>query len=63
LCPQRGLALGLAEAGTGLILLARSAGQLDETRAMLLAVLLFRENAHMLFHDARDRVEGIFKAI
>jgi NAD(P)-dependent dehydrogenase (short-subunit alcohol dehydrogenase family) len=32
----RAIALGLADAGAGLILLARSAGQLDETRAMLL---------------------------
>jgi len=32
----RAIALGLADAGTGLILLARSAGQLDETRALLL---------------------------
>jgi NAD(P)-dependent dehydrogenase (short-subunit alcohol dehydrogenase family) len=33
----RALALGLADAGAGLTLLARSAGQLAETRAMLLA--------------------------
>jgi len=32
----RAIALGLADAGAGLILLARSAGQLDETRAVLL---------------------------
>jgi NAD(P)-dependent dehydrogenase (short-subunit alcohol dehydrogenase family) len=32
----RATALGLADAGAGLILLARSAGQLDETRALLL---------------------------
>jgi NAD(P)-dependent dehydrogenase (short-subunit alcohol dehydrogenase family) len=32
----RAIALGLADAGAGLILLARSAGQLDETRTMLL---------------------------
>ena len=32
----RAIALGLADAGAELILLARSAGQLDETRAMLL---------------------------
>jgi NAD(P)-dependent dehydrogenase (short-subunit alcohol dehydrogenase family) len=32
----RAIALGLADAGAGLILLARSTGQLDETRAMLL---------------------------
>jgi NAD(P)-dependent dehydrogenase (short-subunit alcohol dehydrogenase family) len=32
----RAIALGLADAGAGLILLARSAGQLDETRALLL---------------------------
>ena len=32
----RAIALGFADAGAGLILLARSAGQLDETRAMLL---------------------------
>jgi NAD(P)-dependent dehydrogenase (short-subunit alcohol dehydrogenase family) len=32
----RAIALGLADAGAGLILLARSAGQLDEARAMLL---------------------------
>ena len=32
----RAIALGLADAGAGLILLARSAEQLDETRAMLL---------------------------
>jgi len=32
----RAIALGLAEAGAGLILLARSAGQLDETRTVLL---------------------------
>jgi NAD(P)-dependent dehydrogenase (short-subunit alcohol dehydrogenase family) len=32
----RAIALGLADAGAGLILLARSAGQLDETRATLL---------------------------
>jgi NAD(P)-dependent dehydrogenase (short-subunit alcohol dehydrogenase family) len=32
----RAIALGLADAGAGLILLARSAGQLAETRAMLL---------------------------
>ena len=32
----RAIALGLAGTGAGLILLARSAGQLDETRAMLL---------------------------
>ena len=32
----RAIALGLADAGAGLILLARSAGQLDETRDMLL---------------------------
>jgi NAD(P)-dependent dehydrogenase (short-subunit alcohol dehydrogenase family) len=32
----RAVALGLADAGSGLILLARSAGQLDETRALLL---------------------------
>ncbi|HUA30249.1 MAG TPA: SDR family NAD(P)-dependent oxidoreductase [Streptosporangiaceae bacterium] len=33
----RAVALGLADAGAGLILVARSAGQLAETRAMLLA--------------------------
>ena len=32
----RAIALGLADAGAGLILLARSAGQLDETRTVLL---------------------------
>jgi NAD(P)-dependent dehydrogenase (short-subunit alcohol dehydrogenase family) len=32
----RAIALGLADAGAGLILLARSAGQLNETRAVLL---------------------------
>jgi len=32
----RAVALGLADAGTGLILLARSARQLDETQAVLL---------------------------
>jgi NAD(P)-dependent dehydrogenase (short-subunit alcohol dehydrogenase family) len=32
----RAIALGLADAGAGLILLARSAGQLDETRDLLL---------------------------
>jgi NAD(P)-dependent dehydrogenase (short-subunit alcohol dehydrogenase family) len=32
----RAIALGLADAGAGLILLARSAGHLDETRALLL---------------------------
>jgi NAD(P)-dependent dehydrogenase (short-subunit alcohol dehydrogenase family) len=33
----RAIALGLADAGAALILLARSAGQLDETRALLTA--------------------------
>lgn len=32
----RAIALGLADAGAGLILLARSAGQLEETRTVLL---------------------------
>ncbi|HWG11662.1 MAG TPA: SDR family NAD(P)-dependent oxidoreductase [Streptosporangiaceae bacterium] len=32
----RAIALGLADTGAGLILLARSAGQLDETRAILI---------------------------
>jgi NAD(P)-dependent dehydrogenase (short-subunit alcohol dehydrogenase family) len=33
----RAIALGLADAGAALILLARSAGQLDETRGLLIA--------------------------
>ena len=31
----RAVALGLADAGAGVVLLARTAGQLDETRALL----------------------------
>jgi NAD(P)-dependent dehydrogenase (short-subunit alcohol dehydrogenase family) len=59
----RAIALGLADAGAGLILLARSAGQLDETRAMLLdrgteAARIRVVAVDLGDEDQRDRAAG-----
>jgi NAD(P)-dependent dehydrogenase (short-subunit alcohol dehydrogenase family) len=48
----RAVALGLADAGAGLILVARSDGQLAETRAMLLARGTAAEYIRVLPADA-----------
>jgi NAD(P)-dependent dehydrogenase (short-subunit alcohol dehydrogenase family) len=50
----RAIALGLADAGAGLILLARSAGQLDETRAMLLHRGAEAARIHVVVADLGD---------
>jgi NAD(P)-dependent dehydrogenase (short-subunit alcohol dehydrogenase family) len=59
----RAIALGLADAGAGLILLARSAGQLDQTRAMLLdrgaeAARIRVVAADLVDEQQRDRAAG-----
>jgi NAD(P)-dependent dehydrogenase (short-subunit alcohol dehydrogenase family) len=50
----RGIALGLADAGASVILLARSAGQLAETRDMLLAEGTAAGRIHLVQADLSD---------
>jgi NAD(P)-dependent dehydrogenase (short-subunit alcohol dehydrogenase family) len=50
----RGIALGLADAGASVILLARSAGQLAETRDMLLARGTAAGQIHLVQADLGD---------
>jgi NAD(P)-dependent dehydrogenase (short-subunit alcohol dehydrogenase family) len=59
----RAIALGLAGAGTGLTLIARSAGQLEETRAMMVghgadAALIRVVAADLADEDERGRAIG-----